>query len=69
MLLTAMYSEEEADVTAKKIAESALCLQGKMLSKETIPRLRQSMFAFGTSVATRKVVRDGYETLREHTYP
>ena len=27
MLLTAMYSEEEADVTAKKIAESALCLQ------------------------------------------
>ena len=69
MLLTAMYSEEEADVTAKKIAESALCLQDKMLGNETIPWLRQSMFAFGTSVATRKVVRDGYEALREHTYP
>ena len=69
MLLTAMYSEEEADVTAKKIAESALCLQGKTLGNETIPWLRQSMFAFGTSVATRKVVCDGYEALQEHTYP
>ena len=69
MLLTAMYSEEEADVTAKKIAESALCLQRNMLGNETIPLLGQSIFAFGTSVATRKVVRDGYEALREHTYP
>lgn len=69
MLLTAMYSEEEADVTAKKIAESALCLQGEMLGTETVPWLGQSMFAFGRSVATRKVVRDGYEALREHTYP
>ena len=69
MLLTAMYSEEEADVTARKIAESVLCLQGNMLGNETIPWLSQSTFAFGTSVATRKVVRDGYEALGEHTYP
>ena len=29
MLLTAMYSEEEADVTAKKIAESAFFFRAK----------------------------------------
>ena len=40
MLLTAMYSEEEADVTAKKIAESALCLQGKILRSEMIRWVR-----------------------------
>ena len=59
MLLTAMYSEEEADVTAKKVVELAFFFQGKMLSSETIPWLGQSMFASGTSVAIRKVVRDG----------
>ena len=45
MLLTAMYSEEEADVTAKEIAESALCLRGKFLRNETIRWPGQRMFA------------------------
>ena len=58
MLLTAMYSEEEADVTAKKIVESALCLQGRILRNKTIRWLGQRMFAWEHLLQLLKVVRD-----------
>ena len=56
MLLTAIYSEDEADVTAMRIPELAFFFRGRFLSDETIEMGIKSRFAPGTCLATRRAV-------------
>ena len=56
MLLTAIYSEDEADVTAMRIPELAFFFRGRFPSDETVSRGIKSRFAPVTCLATRRVV-------------
>lgn len=56
MLLTAIYSEDEADVTAIRISELACFFRDRFPSDKTVQRAIKSHFAPGTCLATRKVV-------------
>ena len=69
MLLTAMYSEEEADVTAMRVLESASSLPSRTPSDETIQKGIKGFFALRKYLATRKGVRERKKALRECTCP
>ena len=58
ILLTAIYSAEEADVTAMKVSESAFFFLGSMTSDERTQRGAESCFALGSYFSTCKTVYD-----------
>ena len=64
MLLTAMYSEEEADVTAIKISESASSFEDGTQGKGQLRGICSDRCR-----AAAEVLRDKRKAFRGYTYP